>query len=89
MIYPKSDTLLLVDVFENFRKVCLRIYQLDPAKFLSAITLVPQVALKKNYQNYQKLELLADIDIYQYQKKELDGKYVNLLIHMQKLIMNI
>ena len=49
MIYPKSDTLLLIDVFENFRKVCLRIYQLDPAKFLSAITLVPQVALKKNY----------------------------------------
>ena len=35
-LHLKSDTLLLVDVFENFRKMCLKIYQLDPAKFLSA-----------------------------------------------------
>ena len=35
-LYLKSGTLLLADVFENFRKMCLTIYQLDPAKFLSA-----------------------------------------------------
>ena len=35
-LYLKSDTLCLVDIFENFRKMCLKIYQLDPAKFLSA-----------------------------------------------------
>ena len=35
-LYLKSDTLLLGDVFENFRKMCLKNYQLDPAKFLSA-----------------------------------------------------
>ena len=35
-LYLKSDTLFLVDVFENFRKMCLKIYYLDPAKFLSA-----------------------------------------------------
>ena len=29
-------TLLLADVFENFRNMCLKIYVLDPAKFLSA-----------------------------------------------------
>ena len=34
-LYVQSDTLLLADVFENFRKMCLRIYKLDPAKFLS------------------------------------------------------
>ena len=34
-LYLKSDTLLLADVFENFRKICLEIYELDPAKFLS------------------------------------------------------
>ena len=34
--YRKSDTLFLVDVFENFRKMCLKIYHLDPAKFPSA-----------------------------------------------------
>ena len=35
-LHLKSDTLLLVNVFENFRKMCLEIYQLDPTKFLSA-----------------------------------------------------
>ena len=35
-LYLKSDALLLVDVFENFRKMCLKIYELDPAKFLSS-----------------------------------------------------
>ena len=34
--YFQSDTLLLADVFENFRSICLRIYKLDPVKFLSA-----------------------------------------------------
>ena len=38
-LYLKSDTLLLADVFENFRKICLEIYQLDLVKFLSAIGL--------------------------------------------------
>ena len=28
--------LLLADVFENFRNMCLIIYELDPAPFLSA-----------------------------------------------------
>ena len=35
-LYLKSNTLLLPDVFENFRKMCLEIYELDPTKFLSA-----------------------------------------------------
>ena len=43
-LYLKSDTLLLADVFENFRKMGLRIYQLDPAKFLSAPWLAWQTA---------------------------------------------
>ena len=34
--YRKSDTLFLVDVFENFGKMCLKIYHLDSAQFLSA-----------------------------------------------------
>ena len=34
-LYVHSDTLLLEDVFENFRNMCLKIYELDPAKFLS------------------------------------------------------
>ena len=31
--YLKSNTLLLVDAFRNFRKMCLEIYQLDPVGF--------------------------------------------------------
>ena len=35
-LYFKMTTLLLADVFENYRKMCLKIYHLDPAKLLSA-----------------------------------------------------
>ena len=34
-LYVQSDTLLLADVFENFRNECLEVYELDPAHFLS------------------------------------------------------
>ena len=34
-LYVQSDTLLLADVFEYFRDICLKEYQLDPAHFLS------------------------------------------------------
>ena len=33
-LYVQSNTSLLADVFENFRNMCLEIYELDPAKFL-------------------------------------------------------
>ena len=58
--YLKSDTLLLTNVFENFRKICLEIYDLDPARFLSVQKLVWQAALKKTK---IKLELLTDADM--------------------------
>ena len=32
-LYVQSDTLLLADVFENFRNKCIEIYELDPAHF--------------------------------------------------------
>ena len=35
-LYVQSDTLLLVDVFENFRNMCIEIYDLGPAKKVSA-----------------------------------------------------
>ena len=46
-LYLKSDTLLLVDVFKNSRKLCLKIKNLDPVKFLLAPGLAWQAALKK------------------------------------------
>ena len=35
-LYVKGDTLLLADVFENFRDKCIEIYKLEPAHFVSA-----------------------------------------------------
>ena len=35
-LYLQSDTLLLADVFENFRDKCIKIYGVDPTHFLSA-----------------------------------------------------
>ena len=40
-LYVKSDTLLLADVFENFRDMCIKGYELDPAHFLSSPGLAP------------------------------------------------
>ena len=34
-LYVQSDTLLLADVFNNFRDMCIKEYELDPAHFLS------------------------------------------------------
>ena len=46
-LYVQSNTLLLADVFEKFRDKCIKIYELDPAHFLSAPGLAWQACLKK------------------------------------------
>ena len=33
-LYVQSDTLLLADVFENFRNMCIKVHELDPAHYL-------------------------------------------------------
>ena len=47
-LYVQSDTLLLSDVFENFRKACIKTYEPDPAHFISLPGLAWQACLKKN-----------------------------------------
>ena len=34
-LFVQSNTLLLADVSENFKNICLKIYELNPAKFIS------------------------------------------------------
>ena len=46
-LYVQSDTLLLADVFENFRNMCLEIYELDPVYFVSAPRLAWQACFIK------------------------------------------
>ena len=58
-LYVLGDMLLLADVFQNFRHMYLKIYEIDPAKFLSTPKLVWQAALKKTK---VKLDLLTDIE---------------------------
>ena len=68
-LYLKSDVLLLADVFETLKK-CLKFYELDPAKFISAPGLAWQAALKKTK---VKLDLLTDIDMLLMVEKGIRG----------------
>ena len=69
-MYVQSDTLLLADVFENFRFMCTKVYELDPAHFLSASGLAWEACLKKEK---VKLELLTDVDMLLMVEKGIRG----------------
>ena len=47
MICIVKDTLLLADVFENIKNICLEIYKLEPAKNFSIPGLAWQAAVRK------------------------------------------
>ena len=59
-LYVQSDTLLLADIFGNFRNKYIEIYEFDSTHFLSAPGFAQQVCLKKTE---VELELLTNIDI--------------------------
>ena len=56
--YVQSDTLLLADIFENFRNRCIEVFELDISHFLSALGLAWQTCLRKTE---VELELLTSI----------------------------
>ena len=85
-MYVQSDTLLLADVFENFRNKCIEIYELDPAHILSAPGLAWQACLKKTE---VELELLTNIDMLLMAEMELEAEYVKQYINMLKQIIII
>ena len=82
----QSDIFLLVDVLENFRNMCLEIYELDPTYFVSAPGLARQACLKKTG---VKLELLTDYDMILRLKKGLGEEFVKQHKGMLKQIINI
>ena len=69
-LYVQSDILLFADVFENFRNMYIKVYELDPAHFLSTLGLIWQACLKKTE---VKLELLADVDMLLMVEKGIRG----------------
>ena len=84
-LYVQSDTLLLSDVFENFRNMCIKVYEQDAAHFLSAPGLAWQACLKKTG---VKLELLTDPDMLLMVERGIRGGICHAIQSMQKQIIN-
>ena len=68
--YLKSDVLLLADVFEQFRKVCMNYYGLDPANYISAPSLAwDAMLLKTNIE----LDLISDLEMLNFIERQTRG----------------
>ena len=46
-LHVQSNTLMLANRFEDFGNMCLELYELDPARFFTALELAWQVVLRK------------------------------------------
>ena len=71
-LYLVSNVLLLTDVyvFENFRKTCMQYYKLDPCHYFTSPGLSWDAMLKMTN---IKLELMTDIDMFQFTNKGTCG----------------
>lgn len=69
-MYLETDTLILADVFENFRKTCLENYPSDPSHYFTSPSLSWDALLKITK---QELELMTDIDQYLFMEKGIRG----------------
>ena len=69
-LYVKTDVALLADVFENFRKLCLKQYGLDPAHYFTSPGLSWDALLKMTGVN---LELLTDHDMHLFVERGIRG----------------
>ncbi|XP_025191577.1 LOW QUALITY PROTEIN: uncharacterized protein LOC112591859 [Melanaphis sacchari] len=80
-LYLKIDVLLLADVFENFRDICLKAYSIDPAYYYTAPGMAFDCMLKKTA---VKLELLTDYDMVLAFEKGMRGGLVQASMRYAK-----
>ncbi len=69
-LYLITDVLLLADVFENFRNVCMNNYSLDPCHYYTAPGLAWDASLKMTG---VELDLLIDYNMYLFIEKGMRG----------------
>ena len=69
-LYLQTEVILLANVFESFRRICLDNYGLDPAHFYTAPGLAWKACLKKTG---IRLDLLLDPDMLLIFKREIRG----------------
>ncbi|XP_035232762.1 uncharacterized protein LOC118204561 [Stegodyphus dumicola] len=69
-LYVEIDFLLLTDIFENFREVCMETYHLDPAWYYTSPGLSWDAMLKVTK---TEIELLTDYDMFLMVEKGIRG----------------
>ena len=83
-LYLKSDVLLLADILENFREICLNIYGLDPAHYVSSPGLSWDA---KQKMTGVSLDLISDVDMQNFIEKGMRGG-ISTITHRYALANN-
>ena len=80
-MYVTTNAFLLAGVFENFRKVCMEKYGLDPAHYYSSPGLSWNALLKKTG---MELELLTDQNMHLFNERGMRGRIAMASKHYAK-----
>ena len=75
-IYVQSDVLMLADIFENFRKMGLEHYQLDPAHYYTAPGFSWDALLKATD---IELELISDPEMHLFLEQGIRGGFSGII----------
>ena len=73
-LYLKTDILLLADIFENFRDLCFKIYNLDPVYYYTAPGLAWSTLMKKTE---IELDLISDQYTLEFFERQVRGGICN------------